>query len=54
MSFIVVDKSWLQSLNDINALKDIAFKHRIVVTDILMYEISTTSDKSKKISCFNN
>ncbi|MBM4056320.1 MAG: hypothetical protein FJ264_16945 [Planctomycetes bacterium] len=53
MSFIVVDKSWLQSLSDINVLKEIALKHRIVVTDILLYEISTTFDKSKKLSCFN-
>lgn len=53
MSFIVVDKSWLQSLSGINALEEIALKHRIVVTDILMYEISTTSDMPKKLSCFN-
>ena len=53
MSFIVIDKSWLQSLNGIKALKEIALKHRIIVTDILMYEISTTSDNSKKLSCFN-
>jgi len=53
MAYIVIDKSWLQSSSGAGALRKIAAKHRIVVTDILMYEISTTDNNSKKLSCFN-
>ncbi len=52
MGYIVIDKSWLQSQGQSNEIKKIASKHRIIVTDILMYEISTTSIDSRKYSCF--
>ncbi|MFA6054888.1 MAG: hypothetical protein WC769_05885 [Thermodesulfovibrionales bacterium] len=53
MTYIVLDKSWLQASRGVNDLSKIALKHRILITDILMYEISTTSDNANKLSCFN-
>lgn len=53
MAYIVIDKSWLQSSSGASDLRKIAAKHRIVVTDILMYEISTTDNNSQRLSCFN-
>jgi hypothetical protein len=53
MKYIVIDKSWLEASKGANDLSKIASKHRILITHILMYEISTTPDNSKKLSCFN-
>jgi hypothetical protein len=52
MAYIVIDKSWLQSSSAAHDLRKIAAKNRIVITDILMYEISTADNNSKKLSCF--
>lgn len=51
MNYIVIDKSFLQKVKR-ESLEILSATNRIVVTDILQYEISTSSDLVRSISCY--
>lgn len=53
MTFVVIDKSWLQGIGT-KELKDFAINHRILMPAALAYELFTTEKKfeSEAVACF--
>ena len=51
MSYIVIDKSYLQKVVNNASLDILAATNKIVITDILMYEITSSKDKASSKSC---
>ena len=51
MGYVVIDKSYLQKVVNSASLNILAATNSIVVTDILMYEITSSEDKSSSRSC---
>lgn len=52
MSFVVIDKCWLQGFINTDKLQKLTSSHRVLIPDILMYEISTTEHEGVKFNCF--
>lgn len=50
MNYIVIDKSFLQRVKDIT-LSILSGTNKIVITDILLYEITSSEDKTRSKSC---
>ena len=51
MGYVVIDKSYLQKVVNSASLNILAATNSIVITDILMYEITSSEDKSSSRSC---
>jgi hypothetical protein len=51
MGYVVIDKSYLQKVVNSASLNIIAATNNIVITDILLYEITSSEDKSSGRSC---
>lgn len=50
MADILIDKSWVQGAN-VSALTNVAARHRLLMPEVLFYELLTTKDKEQS-GCF--
>lgn len=51
MGYVVIDKSYLQKVVNTASLDIIAATNKIVITDILLYEITSSANKSSSRTC---